>query len=258
MNKESLNYESTSQQVNGLTNIRKSLAIFSLTSCEGCQFELLSYYEHFNELSFFYDIKEFRLGQQDKLPGPFDVAIVEGSPEDEQQFDFLRKIRKDSKVVIAMGSCAHMGGIQSQRNSMPYGIFHKKNSVKSVPEVIKTDYIVPGCPISHAEMVKCLLDIYWDKKFLLPDTAVCFSCRFKGNRCLIKNDKPCLGPVTRDGCGAICPEKGEACLGCRGPLDQANFKKMRQILGTMLEKEEIENWLTVFGDIEQTHKKMND
>lgn len=236
---------------------KKSLAIFSLTSCEGCQFELLSFYEHFNALLNFYDIKNFRLGSDESLPGPFDVALIEGSPDSEKQIKFLKEVRKQTKVIIAIGACAHMGGIQSERNNLPKNII-SKNDVKSVPEVIKTDFIVPGCPVSHTELIKCLLDVYWDKQFILPDTAVCFECRLNGNSCLIKNDKPCLGPVTRAGCNSICTNNNEACLGCRGPLEQANFKKMREILGTMLEEEEIENWLTIYGNYEQEHKKLTE
>lgn len=236
---------------------KKSLAIFSLTSCEGCQFELISFYEHFNQLLNYYDIKNFRLGQESKLPGPFDVALVEGSPETQEEFNTLKMVRKESKIVITMGSCAHMGGIQSERNRMPKGIFHKEDKVKTVSDTIKVDYTVPGCPVSHSELVKCLMEIYWDKKFSLPDLAVCFECRQNENKCLLKHNKPCLGPITRAGCKSICINNGEACLGCRGPLDQANFKKMRQILGTMLEKEEIENWLTIYGDYELIHEKEN-
>lgn len=234
---------------------KKSLAIFSLTSCEGCQFELISFYDHLNQLLNFYDIKNFRLGQEAKLPGPFDVALIEGSPEDEEQFNILKKVRKESKIVVTMGSCAHMGGIQSERNRMPHEI-HKRNKVRAVSDIIKVDFTVPGCPVSHSELVKCLIEVYWDKQFNLPDLAVCFECRQNENKCLLKHGKPCLGPVTRAGCKAICPSHGEACLGCRGPLDQANFKKMRQILGSILEKEEIENWLNIYGNYEQVHKKM--
>lgn len=235
--------------------IKKSLAIFSLTSCEGCQFELLSFYDHFNALLNFYDVKNFRLGQEENLPGPFDVAIIEGSPDSKKQIDFLKQVRKNTKVIIAIGACAHMGGIQSQRNSLPPNIISKDN-VRSVPEVIRADFVVPGCPISHTELYKCLMDIYWGKNFVLPDTAVCSECRENSNKCLIKNHKPCLGPITRAGCDSICINSGEACLGCRGPVDQANFKKMREILGTMLEEEEIKNWLTIYGDYEKEHNKI--
>lgn len=233
---------------------KKTLAIFSLTSCEGCQFELLSHYDHFNALLNFFDVKNFRLGQEENLPGPFDVALIEGSPDSEKQIKLLKEIRKQTKTIVAIGACAHMGGIQSQRNRLPQNIISKQH-VKSVPEIIKTEFIVPGCPISHSELIRCLMDCYWGKKFVLPDLSVCFECRQKENKCLLKNNKPCLGPITRAGCGSICVSHGEACLGCRGPVEQANFEKLRKILGTMLEEEEIYNWLTLYGDYEKEHKK---
>ena len=236
---------------------KKSLAIFSLTSCEGCQFELLSFYEHFVKLLNFYDIKNFRLGQEENLPGSFDVAIIEGNPDSEKQVKFLKDVRKNAKAIVAIGACAHMGGIQSERNRLPKNIIRKTSTI-SVSDVIKTDYIVPGCPVSHTELLNCLLDAYWEKKFVLPDLAVCFECRQNENRCLLKHGKPCLGPVTRAGCDSVCVNNNEACLGCRGPIEQANFTKLRRIFGTMMEKEEIDNLLTIYGDYELEHKKLTE
>jgi hypothetical protein len=31
-----------------------------------------------------------------------------------------------------------------------------------------------------------------------------------------------MGPVTRAGCGAICPRKGRDCYACYGPAEQVN------------------------------------
>lgn len=228
---------------------KKSLAIFSLTSCEGCQFELLNSYENLKELLKFYDIKNFRLGQELNLPGPFDVALIEGSPDSEKQIDFLKQIRKHTKIIVAIGACAHMGGIQSQRNRLPKNLV-AKHPVKTVTDIIKVDSVVPGCPIKNSELFRCLMDAFWENTFVLPDLAVCFECKRKSNKCFLKKGKPCLGPVTRGGCDAICITNNESCLGCRGPLNQANFKKMREILDTMLEEEEVENILTTYGDIE--------
>lgn len=235
---------------------KKTLAIFSLTCCEGCQFELLSFYDHFEKLLKFYDIKNFRLGQEINVGGPYDVVLIEGNPDSEIQEDLLRKVRKESKTLIAIGSCAHLGGIQSERDRLPEKILGKKQrKTYTVDDIVKVDYVVPGCPVSHNELIKCLLEIYWDNKFVLPDYAVCFECRQNENKCLIKNGKPCLGPITTGGCNSICINGGEACLGCRGPLEQANFEKMRQVLTPLLDKAEIENWLTLYGDYEKQHKK---
>lgn len=229
--------------------IKKTLAIFSLTCCEGCQFEILKNFDDFKKLQNFYLIKNFRLGQKDNLPGPFDVSLVEGTPESVREIKLLKEIRKQSKIVVAIGSCAHLGGIQSERNRLPKK-YIGKDKVETVLDVIRADCIVPGCPISHKETYNCLIDLYWGKIFRLPDVGVCFECRENENSCLIKQGKPCLGPVTRAGCNSICVNGSEMCLGCRGALPQANFIKLREILGTMLEETEINNLLTIYGDIE--------
>ena len=235
---------------------KKSLAIFSLTSCEGCQFELLSHYELFNRLLAFYSIENFRLGQEENIMTHFDVSLIEGSPEGEKQIEHLKEIRKNSNKVIAIGACAHLGGILSQRNHLPKKYIDRKDVI-SIDEVIKVDYFVPGCPINQKELVECLLSVYYDKIFYLPDTAVCVECRQNENKCLLKRNKACLGPVTRAGCNSICINHGEACLGCRGPIDQANFAKIKEVLKPILDEEELNNWLTFYGNYEEKHKKEN-
>jgi coenzyme F420-reducing hydrogenase gamma subunit len=229
---------------------KKTLAIFSLTCCEGCQFEILKSFDDFEKMQNLYEFSNFRLGQEDNVSGPYDVALVEGTPESEREIKLLKNIRKQSKTLVAIGSCAHMGGIQSERNWMPKKVF-SKDHVQTVSDVVKVDYVVPGCPILHQEIYKCLIDIYWNKIFTLPDVGVCFECRENENVCLIKQGKPCLGPVTRAGCNSVCVNGGEMCLGCRGKLDQANFHKLREILGTMISDDEINNLLKIYGDIEK-------
>lgn len=230
--------------------VKKSLAVFSLTCCEGCQFELLKDYDSFNKMLNFYDLKNFRLGQEDNYPGPFDVAIIEGTPESQREYKTLLAVREQSAIVIAMGACAIMGGIQSQRNRLPQKIFNKPN-VKPISRIIKVDYCFYGCPINNKEAISALIDIYWQKIPAKVEHAVCFECRLNENECLIKKGLPCLGPITRGGCNSVCINGGEACLGCRGPLPQANFYKMKEILKDKLDKNEIENWLSMYGDYQK-------
>jgi len=228
--------------------MKKTLAVFSLTSCEGCQFEMLNHYQEFNQILQFFDLKNFRLGQEDNFEGPFDVAIIEGSPDGDRQIKLLRNIRKHSKIIIVLGACAHLGGIQSERNSQPKKLINKAKT-QTVLDIIKVNYIIPGCPIRHDELFKCLMDIYWGKQFILPDLAICFECRQNNNQCLIKEGKPCLGPITRMGCDSVCVNNGEACLGCRGAKPEPNVDKLKKVLAPLISEKEIESMMTIYGEL---------
>lgn len=229
---------------------KKTLGIFSLTCCEGCQFAMMKDYDEFKKLMTYYNVINFRLGQDENSDGPFDIALVEGTPESEREISLLKEIRRESKIVIAIGSCAILGGIQSERNRLPKK-YIGKNNVKSVDEIIKIDYKIPGCPISQKEIIKCLCDLHFGKIFRLPDLAVCFECRKKENICLLKNGKACLGPISRAGCDAVCINGGEMCIGCRGKTTQANFEKIREQLHPIVGEEETENLLSIFGKVEE-------
>jgi coenzyme F420-reducing hydrogenase gamma subunit len=52
---------------------------------------------------------------------------------------------------------------------------------------------------------------------------VCTECKRQGHPCvLVSRGVPCMGPVTRAGCGALCPGLGRDCYGCYGPAENAN------------------------------------
>jgi coenzyme F420-reducing hydrogenase gamma subunit len=52
---------------------------------------------------------------------------------------------------------------------------------------------------------------------------VCIECKLRENVCILTSlAKLCMGPVTRAGCGAICPTYGRECEGCYGPISDAN------------------------------------
>jgi sulfhydrogenase subunit delta len=63
---------------------------------------------------------------------------------------------------------------------------------------------------------------------------VFFSCRSKGNRCLLMEDgKMCMGPSVDGGCNALCPSFGFECYGCRGPVSDANVAAHKKMLRDM-------------------------
>ncbi|MFH1551272.1 MAG: cytochrome B, partial [bacterium] len=87
------------------------VAIYDFTDCEGCQVELVSLKEKLLILESRVDIVNWRLGQENNQQGPFDVAIIEGTPITKEEIDLLKLLRKESKVLIGLGSCATLGGI---------------------------------------------------------------------------------------------------------------------------------------------------
>ncbi|MDH5376862.1 MAG: sulfhydrogenase subunit delta, partial [Gammaproteobacteria bacterium] len=38
----------------------------------------------------------------------------------------------------------------------------------------------------------------------------------------VTKQEPCMGPLTRTGCGALCPHFGKACFACYGPSETVN------------------------------------
>jgi coenzyme F420-reducing hydrogenase gamma subunit len=49
---------------------------------------------------------------------------------------------------------------------------------------------------------------------------------------LIEQGQLCLGPITVAGCKARCPSCAQPCIGCRGPVEEANvsseFKMLKE------------------------------
>jgi sulfhydrogenase subunit delta len=60
---------------------------------------------------------------------------------------------------------------------------------------------------------------------------VCTECKMHEQDCLlVARGIPCAGPITVAGCGARCPGYNVPCIGCRGPVDEANVRSWTSIL----------------------------
>jgi coenzyme F420-reducing hydrogenase gamma subunit len=62
---------------------------------------------------------------------------------------------------------------------------------------------------------------------MVEKEKLCMQCKRQQTVCvLVTKQAPCLGPVTRTGCGAMCPSYGKACYSCYGPSEQPNCRSL--------------------------------
>ena len=239
---------------------RPKVAVFDFACCEGCQLQIVNLEEEILDLIGAVDVVEWREAMSEQSR-QYDIAVVEGSitrPADEQR---IKTIRKNAKILVAIGACATIGGVNKLKNNFDledvkkyvYGenanMPHLDTAMtKAVDEVVKVDYKIHGCPIDRDEftyVIRCLL---MDKKPEIPEWPVCVECKAKGNPCLWDYEQVCLGPIIRAGCGARCPSSGFRCFGCRGYVDNPNVDAAKDVMEKYgLTVEELKSKMVLFG-----------
>lgn len=221
-------------------NIKPKIAIFELTDCEGCEVQILSLDEKLTKLASSVDIINWRLVNANNQPGPYDICLIEGTVITEKEQEIIKYLRKNSKIIIALGSCACTGGIPSlikEKNRQKFieKIYDKNyrslsKNAKPLDYYINVDHYLFGCPINPNELEDLFIKLLSEQKITSKNYPVCYECKLKENHCLILDGQPCLGPITRGGCEAKCPSNGVKCYGCWGSFDNANFSAMIKVL----------------------------
>jgi coenzyme F420-reducing hydrogenase gamma subunit len=98
---------------------------------------------------------------------------------------------------------------------------------------VRVDYELWGCPIDVQQLLSVLRALLADVAPRLPTHSVCLDCKRSGLTCVVvAQGTPCLGPVTRTGCGAICPGMQRGCYGCFGPSDDPNLDAFTRLLAS--------------------------
>lgn len=184
-----------------------------------------------------------------------DLVLVEGTVRNGDHFHRAKEARAKAEKLVALGTCACYGGVQGLADMFSEERLIRRRfggdvSFEGAPPGVKrllpldsyvnVEAFVPGCP-PPKELLKSFLE------FALAGTipsregsSVCSECRVTGiplpqpgprrttdaapvaGKCLLEQGFLCMGPLTRDGCGAACPsELGIPCGGCRGPSDAA-------------------------------------
>jgi sulfhydrogenase subunit delta len=97
--------------------MKPKVAIFDFGCCEGCQLQIVNLEEDILGVLGLVDVVAWReavTGASDD----YDIALVEGSITMESEIPRLQAIREKAKVLVALGACAHLGGINCLKNYM--------------------------------------------------------------------------------------------------------------------------------------------
>ena len=252
-----------------MTNNKPTIAFFDFTSCEGCQLTVVDTLQTYPELLDVVEIVEFREAMSEKSDA-YDVAFIEGSCTRSSDEARLQDIRERAGLVIALGACAHLGGVNAIRNRQNLGdvreyVYGDKKDwfdtyePRAIEKVIQVDGTIPGCPIDGQEFIRVVKGLLQGRVLKPPDYPVCMECKLNGTICLYQRGQVCLGPVIRAGCNAVCTAYSSSCIGCRGLIPVPNIHGMRQVMAEHgIPESEIDSRLGLFltnelDELEKAH-----
>ncbi|MCK4537560.1 MAG: oxidoreductase [Candidatus Krumholzibacteria bacterium] len=126
--------------------------------------------------------------------GEFDIVLYNGAVRNSENEEIAHLLRQKSKVMVALGACAHLGGLIGMANfhtkedllkrvyvdsestvneegtlpqeyweeaGIPLELPRLYGTVKTLDQVVDVDYYIPGCPPVPEQIVNALVAV-WD------------------------------------------------------------------------------------------------
>jgi len=144
------------------------IATTSLAGCFGCHMSILDIDEKIIDLIQLVEFNRSPLTDIKRITD-CEIGIIEGAVANAENVEVLREFRKHCKTLVAIGACALNGGIPAMRNHFSLqecleesyvngmGLDEARipddpelpmllNKVYPVQQVVKVDYVLPGCP----------------------------------------------------------------------------------------------------------------
>lgn len=217
---------------------RLKLGVWKFASCDGCQLTLLDCEDELLTLAEQLDIAYFKEATRRDDPGPFDIGLVEGSITTAHDAQRIREVRRRCQKLVVIGACASAGGIQALRNfrdstELCAYVYASPEFIDSlatstpIADHVAVDFELRGCPIDRTQLLEVIAALLRGRKPLIGRDSVCMDCKRAGHVCVtVTRGTPCLGPITQEGCGALCPGCDRGCYGCFGPKDAANTRAL--------------------------------
>jgi coenzyme F420-reducing hydrogenase gamma subunit len=251
----------------GVPLAKPSVAFFELSSCEGCQLQIVNNESSLLDFLSLVTVVNFREAMTEQTDR-YDIAFVEGSVTRGDEIERLKKIRASAGVLVAFGSCACFGGVNQLKNrfrdpawvkNQVYGNhpIESNDTAQPIEAFVAVDLKIFGCPVKKEEVEKIVTDLVLGKSPVQLKYPVCMECKAHENICLFDLGEVCLGPITRAGCDAWCPNNRAGCWGCRGPADDANIGQMQEIMKKQgFSEETMLDRLECFGGFSQAAEEL--
>jgi len=169
----------------GAQTPKPKLAIYGAASCGGCDIALINLHEHLLELAAAFEIVFWPTVVEGKYAdlhaaadGELALSLVSGGMRTAETVELAHLLRRKSRLLVALGSCAQEGCIPGWANlssaeqiletvfstvspdearklrpiceyAAPEGTLHLpafEPSLRSLGQVVRVDYTIPGCP----------------------------------------------------------------------------------------------------------------
>ncbi len=249
--------------------MKPTVGFFEFSCCEGCKLAVLEMEDRLLNILDLVDIVEGR-EIMDDVAEHMTIAFVEGSITRESEIPRLKAIREKADVLIAIGACATIGGINAIKNSYTEPDVRKyvygeqadfwKDTIPTRPlrTYVTVDYELQGCPINGEEFLSVVQALLKGEKPHIKDYPLCVECKLKENVCLFDKGQFCLGPIVRAGCGALCPSLGDGCEGCRGLISNPNVNAhVDTLIEHGLTVEDVMKRFTMFGNFVREERELD-
>ncbi len=220
---------------------KPKIAVFKFTGCAGCQMEILHLEDEMLKILDKFDISYWVMVKSQNLKGQYDISLIEGSVSTPREIREIKEVRARTKMLVALGDCAVTGCIPAIKNWFPQREMEKKvyldtsvifsTKIYNIDEYVPVDVYLKGCPPHRNIILELLKGYLLGTRPLIRPHCVCVECKLRENKCLITIDnRPCMGPVTNAGCGALCPTVNRDCENCYGPMSNPNASALAETL----------------------------
>jgi NAD-reducing hydrogenase small subunit len=138
-----------------------------LDGCSGCHMSFLDLDERLIEIARHLEMVYTPLIDAKAYPDEVDVALVEGAVSSEEDLEKIRRIRRQTKILVAFGDCAVTGNVPSMRNAFSVEDVYRRGyvetatlrpgvpdqvvprllpQVRPIHEYVPVDVYLQGCP----------------------------------------------------------------------------------------------------------------